>query len=42
MHVIRAEEAQAQMATNVHGTPVDISGPNDDGHPSADEPIALR
>ena len=35
MHVIRAEEAQAEVAVNVHGNPVTISV---SGHPEADDP----
>jgi alpha,alpha-trehalase len=35
MHVVRAEQAQDQVAVNVHGNPVAISV---DGHPEADQP----
>ncbi|HET9076634.1 MAG TPA: glycoside hydrolase family 15 protein [Acidimicrobiales bacterium] len=38
MHVIRAEEAQSQVAVNVHGNPVDISVAGN-GHPEADQPF---
>ncbi|HET6966539.1 MAG TPA: glycoside hydrolase family 15 protein [Acidimicrobiales bacterium] len=35
MHVIRAEEAEAEVAVNVHGNPVTISVA---GHPTSDQP----
>ncbi len=38
MHVIRAEDAQASVAVNVHGNPVSVPGTGN-GHPDADQPI---
>ncbi len=35
MHVVRAEQAQEQVAVNVHGNPVAITA---NGHPEADQP----
>ncbi len=35
MHVVRAEQAQEEVAVNVHGNPVSISA---SGHPDADQP----
>ncbi|HET6875613.1 MAG TPA: glycoside hydrolase family 15 protein, partial [Acidimicrobiales bacterium] len=39
MHVIRAEEAQSQVVTTLHGEPVVASL---SGHPDADEPVDLK
>jgi GH15 family glucan-1,4-alpha-glucosidase len=41
MHVVRAEEAQASGARNIHGNPVSIDAVSDtaNGHPGADQPV---
>jgi GH15 family glucan-1,4-alpha-glucosidase len=41
MHVIRAEEAQQQTATDVHGNPVYMPGLRGNGHPAEDEPMGM-
>jgi alpha,alpha-trehalase len=41
MHVIRAEEAQQQWATDVHGNPVHLPGVGGSGHPADDEPMGM-
>jgi alpha,alpha-trehalase len=41
MHVIRAEEAEQQTATDVHGNPVYMPGVGGSGHPADDEPMGM-